>query len=258
MVEQFRASLNAVVTFSNGGGLRADDFRVDLPAEDTREAEIAALFVASLGLLMTESVVLERVRVFVEPHKGTRGGPSDRTASGPAPAGRHFVELSRSAPADATAAAPGTVLIAPVHATSGEADVSSLPLSALVDLPAVVVRMIAGNSAQVDVGQVAGFAVRGCAVLLQASDARGITAAAATWLAANGAALVGTDSRSVDRAPAGESAAGAILSAAGIPVVAGIVGLDTLPPTGARFTAVPLRALGAATSAVRAFATVPR
>ena len=48
---------------------------------------------ASLGLLMTESVELSNVEIFAEPHKGTRGGPSDRGAGAAGPGGR-LVELS--------------------------------------------------------------------------------------------------------------------------------------------------------------------
>ncbi len=39
---------------------------------------------ASLGLLMTDTVRLEHVEIFAEPHKGTRGGPSDRGTERPA------------------------------------------------------------------------------------------------------------------------------------------------------------------------------
>jgi hypothetical protein len=51
------------------------------------------LFVASLGLLMTDSVTLTNVEVFAEPHKGTRGGPSDHSREGLPAAGR-LVELN--------------------------------------------------------------------------------------------------------------------------------------------------------------------
>jgi arylformamidase len=67
--------------------------RVDLPSPGTGEAEIAALFVASLGLLMTAAVELSNVQVFAEPHKGTRGGPSDHRPC-PAAAGGQLAELS--------------------------------------------------------------------------------------------------------------------------------------------------------------------
>jgi arylformamidase len=51
-VTEYRAELDAEVTFSNGGRLTAEGFRVDLPGPDVEEEEIAALFLASLGLLM--------------------------------------------------------------------------------------------------------------------------------------------------------------------------------------------------------------
>src|ERR1700728_3276527 len=89
---EYRASFDAIVRFSNGGDLTVHEFRVDLPKASTDTDDIAALFLASLGLLMTESAALTNVRIFAEPHKGTRGGPSDH-APGPAAGGR-LVELS--------------------------------------------------------------------------------------------------------------------------------------------------------------------
>jgi len=79
---EYRAQFDAVVSFSNGGGLRADGFRVDVPGPDVTEQDVASLFIASLNLLMVESVELRNLGVFAEPHKGTRGGPSDRPAPG--------------------------------------------------------------------------------------------------------------------------------------------------------------------------------
>ena len=90
---EYRASLDAMIRFSNGGDLTAHGFRVDVPSPDMDEAAIAALFVASLGLLMTDSVTLSNVEIFAEPHKGTRGGPSDHSRSLAAAGGR-LVELN--------------------------------------------------------------------------------------------------------------------------------------------------------------------
>ncbi len=75
---EYRASFDAQVTFSNGGDLAVHGFRVDVPDADIDEDGIAALFVASLGLLLTGTVELRNVKIFAEPHKGTRGGPADR------------------------------------------------------------------------------------------------------------------------------------------------------------------------------------
>jgi len=82
-VTQYRAVFDAEVTFSNEGGLQAQGFRVDLPGPDVTEDEIGRLFVTSLDLLMTETVTVHDVRIVEEPHKGTRGGPSDPRAFGP-------------------------------------------------------------------------------------------------------------------------------------------------------------------------------
>jgi arylformamidase len=305
-VTEYRASFDAAIRFSNGGDLTAHGFRVDVPSPDVGDAEIAALFVASLGLLMTDTVELDQVEVFAEPHKGTRGGPSDRGAGRPAEgAGGRLVELNhvirdglitypglpgpaiapyltREASRDQYAPGTefaidqltligntGTYLDAPYHRYPDGADLSSVPLEATVDRPTTVVRVTGTGQLAIDVGAVAGLDVGGRAVLLHTGDdtrfgspgyAEGshfLTRAAAAWLAANGAALVGIDAINIDDTGDGSRPAHTLLLAAGIPVVEHLTGLGQLPPTGARFTAVPLRIEGFGTIPVRAFARLP-
>jgi kynurenine formamidase len=201
----YRASFDATARFSNGGDLTAHGFRVDLPGPDLDEAGIAALFVASLGLLMTDSVRLSNVAIFAEPHRGTRGGPSDR-ARGPAPAGGQLVELShviragmitcpglpgpaitphltreasreRYAPGTEFAidqitmvGNTGTYLDAPYHRYADGADLSAIPLARTTGLPAVVVRVTGAERLGIDVGALAALDVRGAAVLLHTGD----------------------------------------------------------------------------------------
>jgi uncharacterized protein YndB with AHSA1/START domain len=74
---RYRAVFDAEVVFSNGGGLQAQGFRVDIPDRDTTAERVGELFVASLDLLMSESITVRNLRVIEEAHKGTRGGPSD-------------------------------------------------------------------------------------------------------------------------------------------------------------------------------------
>jgi arylformamidase len=300
----YRASFDAVISFSNGGDLTARGFRVDVPSADVSEAEIAALFVASLGLLMTGSVELSNVEVFAEPHRGTRGGPSDRGRDTSAAGGR-LVELSHviragmitvpGLPGPAIAPyltreasrdhyAPGTefeidgltmvgntatYLDAPFHRYPDGADLSSIPLTQTVDLPAIVVRVTGADQHGIDVGALAALDVRGTAVLLHTGDdarfgspayAEGrhfLARAGAAWLAAHGAALVGIDALNIDDIDDGSRPAHTLLLAAGIPVVEHLTGLGQLPPSGARFTAVPLRIEGFGTIPVRAFARLP-
>ncbi len=205
---EYRASFDATVRFSNGGDLAVHGFRVDLPGPDTDQAGIAALFVASLGLLMTETVELSNVEVFAEPYKGTRGGPADRAADRPGLAGSagRLVELSHvirpgmitypglPAPAitsfltrEASRAvyAPGTefaidqltmvgntgtYLDAPYHRFAGGADLAAIPLQRTASLPAVLIRVTGGQSRGIGTGALAAVDVRGKAVLLHTGD----------------------------------------------------------------------------------------
>ena len=69
---QRRVLFDFEILFSNGGGLRGWDFRLDIDGEDIDDAALAALVVADLRLLMVGSVRIERKRVVEEVHK--RGG----------------------------------------------------------------------------------------------------------------------------------------------------------------------------------------
>ena len=298
MTTEYRASFDAVVRFSNGGDLSVHGFRVDVPSADVTEDEIGALFVASLGLLMSEPVELSNVSVFAEPHKGTRGGPSDLSQSVPSATGR-LVELSHVIRAgmvtypgipgpeitpyrSRSSYAPGfaidrlnligntgTYLDSPYHRFEDGDDLSRIPLDKTVDLPAVVVRVSGSGSAGIDIGALAALDVRGAAVLLHtgddarfgtpdyARDSHFLTGAGADWLLQHGASLVGIDAVNIDDTEDTSRPAHTSLLRAGIPVVEHLTGLEQVSPTGARFTAVPLRIEGLGTIPVRAFARLP-
>ena len=306
---EYRASFDATVRFSNGGDLAVHGFRVDLPGPDIDQAGLGALFVASLGLLMTETVELSNVEVFAEPHKGTRGGPAGH--AGPAgraslagPAGQlvelsHVIrpgmitypglpgpaitpfltrEASRARYAPGTEFAigqltmvgnTGTYLDAPYHRFAGGADLAAIPLQHTAGLPAVLIRVTGAQSRGIGTGALAAVDVRGAAVLLHTGDdvrfgtagyadgAHFLTGAGAEWLAAQDAALVGIDAINIDDTGDPARPAHTALLAAGIPVVEHLTGLDQLPPSGASFTAVPLRVAGLGTIPVRAYAQLP-
>lgn len=206
-VQQFRAEFDARVEFANGGHLEVTGFRVDVPGPDVTEAEVGALFVASLGLLLSERVDLRGLRVFPEAHKGTRGGPSaDGSADGSATG--QLVDLSHvikpgmitypglpgpeitphftRAQTRATYAGgaefaidrismvgnTGTYLDTPFHRYPDGHDLSGLPLTRVADLPTVVVRTAGSGVRGVDVGSVAPFDVSGKAVLLHTGGDR--------------------------------------------------------------------------------------
>ena len=191
-----RAVFDFVITFSNGGGLRGEGFRLDLPRPDAPEEEIAALLVAHLGLLMVQKVELRNVRRIEEPHRGSRGVPRAAGVS------RRLVELSHtihhglvtypglpapeisehlSREASAARYAPGvtfqigrislvantgTYLDSPWHRYAEGKDLSGLPLEALVDLEGVLLRATGTGRRAIDVLELAPLEVRGKAVLL--------------------------------------------------------------------------------------------
>lgn len=95
---KFRARFDPVVTFSNGGGLRAGGFRVDVPGPDVTEPDAASLFIASLNLLMADSAELGNLSVFAEPHTGTRGARATARLRDPS-GGGSSTSLTRSATA---------------------------------------------------------------------------------------------------------------------------------------------------------------
>lgn len=70
---EYRAAFDADIDFVNGGGLRAQGFRLDLPSDDLTEGEIGELLVRHLGLAMVGRVELSNLEVVEEAHKGSRG-----------------------------------------------------------------------------------------------------------------------------------------------------------------------------------------
>jgi kynurenine formamidase len=191
-----RAVFDFVVTFTNGGSLRGEGFRVDLPGSDAPDEEISRLLVAHLGLLMVEKVELRNVRRVEEAHRGSRGvpRPGGRTRrlvdlSHPIhhglvtypglPAPEITDHLSREASVGKYApgvtfqigrislvANTGTYLDSPWHRYAEGKDLSGLPLDALVDLEGVLLRATGTGRRAIDVLELAPLEVRGKAVLL--------------------------------------------------------------------------------------------
>ena len=308
----YRAVFDADVTFRNGGGLQTQGFRLDLPAERVTEDELAGLFVAHLGLLMVDEVRIGALRVVAEPHRGGRATPAD------APAGRRLVELNHEIEAGMTtypglpgpelgahltraasraSYAPGvefeigritmvgntgTYVDSPFHRYADGADLAGVPLAAVADLPATVVRLTGGGDAGdagpgggrgIGAAALAGYDpadLAGAAVLLHTgwdrhwrTDAYGdpapyLAESGARLLVDAGVRLVGIDSVNIDDTHAGgERPAHSILLAAGVAVLEHLTGLDALPPTGARLHAAPPRVRGFTTFPVRAYAVLP-
>ncbi|MBG6055462.1 kynurenine formamidase [Salinibacterium sp. CAN_S4] len=70
---EYRAHFDAVVEFVNGGSLRADGFRIDLPDRVTDPLTVGRLFVRHLGLALVSTVRISDLVVVAEKHRGSRG-----------------------------------------------------------------------------------------------------------------------------------------------------------------------------------------
>jgi len=162
----------------------------------------------------------------------------------------------------------GTYLDTPFHRFADGFDLTGLKLEQLVDLPAVLVRVVGEAGRRIGTARFEGMDVTGKAVLIHtgwdrnwATPAYGVdhpflTAEGATWLAENGAALVGIDSLNIDDGADGTRPAHTTLLRAGIPIVEHLTGLEQLPRDDFHFTAVPARVKAMGTWPVRAFATI--
>ncbi|WP_173923006.1 cyclase family protein [Agromyces sp. Marseille-P2726] len=83
---EYRAHFDAEIEFVNGGGLRAEAFRLDLPSAGLTEAQVGELFVRHLGLAMVGRIELANLEIVEEAHKGSRGVP-DASAGAAAASG---------------------------------------------------------------------------------------------------------------------------------------------------------------------------
>ncbi|MEV6812921.1 cyclase family protein [Micromonospora sp. NPDC051296] len=197
MSGEFRAQFDAEVVFANGGGLRTEGFRLDIPSNEIDDSDLAALFVRHLGLLMVAEVRITNKTIIEEAHKGGRAVAGAAGGTG----GRRLVELSHvisdglttlpgwpaprisewlSREASRERYAPGTefqvaridmiantgtYLDTPAHRYADGADLAGTALDRLADLPGIVVRLPAGTRA-VDRLLLAPYDVAGKAVLL--------------------------------------------------------------------------------------------
>jgi kynurenine formamidase len=167
----------------------------------------------------------------------------------------------------------GTYVDSPFHRFAGGADLSELPLASIADLDGLVVRATGMTGRAVTgtllLGALAGTDVRGKAVLVHTGwDVHWrtdryfeghpfLTADAAEYLVAEGAALVGIDSLNIDDTTNGQRPVHTLLLGAGIPIVEHLCGLEQLPVTNFRFSAVPVKVKGMGTFPVRAYGVLP-
>ena len=162
----------------------------------------------------------------------------------------------------------GTYIDSPYHRFADGRDIAGLELASLTGLNAVVVNVAGAAARAIARETFLPYEIAGRAVLIRTNwDAHWrtdqyfeghpfLTADAAQYLKSAGAALVGIDSYNIDDTADGCRPVHTTLLGAGIPIVEHLCGLDQLPASGFRFSAVPPKVRGLGTFPVRAFATI--
>ena len=162
----------------------------------------------------------------------------------------------------------GTYIDSPFHRYARGKDLAQLDLHSLANLDAVVVRC---HEKEIQADLFSGLEVRDKAVLLHTGWDKHwrtenyldgnhpfLAEDGATYLAKNGAKMVGIDSYNMDSTADGSRPAHSILLGHDIPVVEHLCGLGNLPDSGFKFFAVPVKVKRFSTFPVRAFGLVPR
>lgn len=162
----------------------------------------------------------------------------------------------------------GTYLDSPFHRFADGADIAALNLRSLAGLAGMVVRTTGMSGRAIPREAFATYDVAGKAVLVHTGWDRHwrtdqyfeghpfLTAGAAEYLMKARVALVGIDSLNIDDIGDLGRPVHTTLLGAGIPIVEHLCGLDQLPATGFRFSAVPPKIKGMGTFPVRAYATL--
>ena len=167
----------------------------------------------------------------------------------------------------------GTYLDSPFHRYPDGNDLSQLDLATLAELDGVVARFTGKQERAItsaDLRVALNVAdLNGKAVLVETGWSRHwrtdqyfeghpfLAEDAAEMLVAAGAALVGIDSLNIDDIDDGRRPVHSTLLAANVLIVEHMTGLQTLPLTGFRFSAVPVKVKEMGTFPVRAYASLP-
>jgi arylformamidase len=162
----------------------------------------------------------------------------------------------------------GTYLDSPFHRYEDGADLSQLSLTSLANLEGVCIRADEMVTQAIDDSVFHNIDVRDKAVLVQTGwdmywgteqyfvGHPFLTREAAQFLASEGAKLVGIDSLNIDDIRDTTRPAHSILLGAGVGIVEHLCNLSSLPQTGFKFFAVPVKVKGMGTFPVRAFGII--
>ena len=160
----------------------------------------------------------------------------------------------------------GTYIDAPSHRFQDGSDLAGLALEKVANLEGVVIRAEAVSKRVIDLSRIDPKLIKDKAVLVYSGWSRYwnseryfgeypfLTKRSAEFLRDAGAVLVGIDSVNIDDNRDGTRPVHTILLEAGIPIVEHMTNLESLPESGFRFFATPVKMRDFGSFPVRAFA----
>nr|WP_295864611.1 cyclase family protein [uncultured Chitinophaga sp.] len=292
-----RVKFDFDIRFTNGGGIKGEDFRLDIAGDDISDKELADYIVADMRLLMVGETHILNKEILTEPHKRkpvSTGGTSYLidlshtienglvTYKGlPAPVICDFLSREDSAAlydGDTTfqigkiemVSNTGTYIDCPFHRYADGKDLSEMPLERFADLDAIVIRAPFQDGLAVTADRLRHYEIRNRAVLVHTGWAAHwntpayyenhpyLTADAAEYLRDCDVKLVGIDSHNIDNTQGRSRPVHTTLLGAEILIVEHLCHLELLPEDGFTFSAVPPKFKGVGTFPVRAMAKLAR
>ncbi|HEV8692767.1 MAG TPA: cyclase family protein [Lysobacter sp.] len=294
--QQRRVCFDFELEFTNGGGLKGHDFRLDIAGEDISDAELIDYIVSDLRLLMVGPSRILNKRIIVEPHKRKpEDAPAmkrgyvdlshvieDGLVTYPGlPAARICDYLSRERSREIYAPGTefqiasiemvvntGTYIDCPFHRYAHGKDLAEVAPEAFTDLESIVIRADHHSVRAIDASHFRDKELRDRAVLVHtgwdvhwtspayAVDHPFLTEDAAQYLRDCGVRLVGIDSMNIDDTRGKARPVHSILLESDILIVEHLCNLSALPDEGFGFSAIPPKVRGAGTFPVRALATL--
>lgn len=280
------------ISFTNGGGIQGQDFRLDIAGDTISDQELADYIVNDMQLLMVGKVEILNKYYIEEKHKRQPVNilPGDKyidlshtifdglvTYKGlPSPIICDYLsrEQSKANYESGTefqigkiemVTNTGTYIDCPFHRFEHGKDLSEMELERFADLDAITIN--AENATEIGKSYFTGKEIRNRAILVYTGWAKHwntpqyfenhpyLTAEAAEYLKECNVKLVGIDSHNIDDTRGKSRPVHTTLLGAEILIVEHLCNLDKLPESGYKFNAVPPKFKGAGTFPVRAYAS---
>lgn len=293
-----RVKFDFEIHFTNGGSLKGEDFRLDIPGNDISDSDLINHIVTDMRLLMVGETKVLNKSILIEKHKRKLEDKSHAsnllidlshtiehglvTYKGlPAPIVCDYLsrEQSRSFYEPGTefqiakiemVSNTGTYIDCPFHRFEHGKDLSEITLEYFTDLDAVVIRVPHNKTMEITEEHLKNYEIRNRAVLVHTGwdvnwnteryyeNHPFLTEGAATFLRDCNVKLVGIDSHNIDDTRGRRRPVHTTLLGAEILIVEHLCNLQLLPDDNFTFSAVPPKFKGVGTFPVRAMAKIKK